>query len=74
MIEWIIIAGLVIAMYYILYRYEKKMDKLHQIIEEHKNKIEQNSNRLDEHYNHIETMWVTLPKAKNSDDGKKEKA
>jgi uncharacterized membrane protein len=69
MIEWIIIVGLAIAMYIIIYKYEKKMDKLHNMIEENKesiahnhHRINKNHERLEEHHNFIERMWVTLPK------------
>ncbi len=80
MIEWIIIVGLVVGMYIIIYKYEKKMDKIHQMVEENKNKIDENKNKLDEHHeridknhsrldehnNHINQMWVTIPKEKNT--------
>lgn len=61
MLEWIIILGLVIALYIIIYKYEKRMDKLHDMIHENKNHIQKNRSRLDEHYNHLEKLWVNVP-------------
>ncbi len=87
MIEWIVIVGLVVAMYIIIYKYEKKMNNIHKTVQENKEKLElhcdkisknrehinenyektcTNHSRLDEHYNHIERMWVTIPKQKES--------
>jgi len=77
MIEWIIILGIVTTMYIVIYKYEKKMDALHKLILENKEKIEVNNTkitknrkhiddnhaRLEEHYNHIEKMWITIPKS-----------
>jgi hypothetical protein len=64
-----------IAMYIIIYKYEKKMDTLHDLIKENKEsieknhaKIQKNHSRLDEHNNHIEQMWVTIPKTKEDQD------
>jgi uncharacterized coiled-coil DUF342 family protein len=81
MIEWIIIVGLAVAMYIVIYKYEKKMDNLHKMVQENKQKLDEhhsrieknhekitsNHERLNEHYNHIEQMWVTLPKSKSED-------
>jgi len=74
MIEWFIIGGMAVAMYIVIYKYEKKMDKIHKMIEENKSRIDtnhekitKNHSRLDEHYNHIERMWVTIPKSKDID-------
>ncbi|MDB4257475.1 hypothetical protein N9818_01375 [Arcobacteraceae bacterium] len=68
MIEWIIIGGMAVAMYIILYKYEKKMENMQKRIDQNfdkiKNnheKIDKNKNRLDEHYNHIEKLWVSSP-------------
>lgn len=72
MIEWIVIVGLVLAMYVVIYKYEKKMDKLqkkldehHEKLEDHHNRINKNHSKLEEHGNHIDEMWVTLPKLKD---------
>lgn len=68
MIESIIIGGMAVAMYIVLYKYEKKMENMQKRIDENfdkiKNnheKIDKNKNRLDEHYNHIEKLWVSSP-------------
>ena len=80
-IEWILIVGIAVAMYIIIYKYEKKMEIMQKAIDENKNRIDKNHERinknheridknhgrLDEHYNHIEKMWVASPKHK---DGK----
>lgn len=49
MMEWIIIVGLVIAMYIVIYKYEKKMDKLEQIVSENKSKIDYHCDKINEH-------------------------
>ena len=78
MIEWIIIVGLVVAMYIVIYKYEKKMDAISKKIDENKAKIDyhchklnehdkqisKNCEKLDEHNNHINKMWLTIPKSK----------
>jgi uncharacterized coiled-coil DUF342 family protein len=75
MIEWIIIGGIVVTMYIVINKYEKKMEDMHKLIEENKKNIDSNHNkiqdnhtridtnhgRLDEHYNHIEKLWVASP-------------
>jgi len=68
---WIVLVGMAIAMYVIIYRYEKKMDALHDKIKENKTSIEENHtkirknhSRLEEHNSFIERMWVTIPKSK----------
>jgi predicted Holliday junction resolvase-like endonuclease len=67
-IEWAIIVIIIVAMYIIIYKYEKKMDRLQKHIEENRSKIEENHSkimknhtRIDEHYNHLEKMWITIP-------------
>jgi len=81
MLEWFIIGGLAVALYVILYKYEKKMEKLqelidknkecienhHSKIETHHSKIGDNKERLDEHYNHLEKIWISHPKHKTKD-------
>jgi len=71
MIEWILIVGIAVAMYIVIYKYEKKMDIMQKAIDENKSRIDKNHERidknhgrLDEHYNHIEKMWVASPKHK----------
>ncbi len=72
MIEWILIGGIAVAMYIIIYKYEKKMEIMQKAIDENKSRIDKNQDRigknhdrLDEHYNHIEKMWVASPKQKS---------
>ena len=78
MIEWIVIVGLVVAMYIVIYKYEKKMDNLDKIVQENREKLElhcdkitknrehidKNYAKVKEHDNHIDKMWVTIPKIK----------
>lgn len=86
MLEWFIIGGMAIALYIILYKYEKKMEKMQEVIDSHaqridKNqdkikhhnkKIDKNVDRLDEHYNHIEKLWVSSPKHHHKHEDKKD--
>ncbi len=79
MIEWVLIGGIAVAMYIIIYKYEKKMEIMQKAIDENKSRIDenheridqnhekigQNKDRLDEHYNHIEKMWVASPRHSN---------
>ena len=74
-ISWIILVGIVIVMYILLYKYEKRIDKLEKTIKEHKDIIDnyhklihKNKNILEKHDNRIEQMWVTLPKIKDNDE------
>ena len=53
MIEWIIIVGIVIAMYIIIYKYEKKMDNLQKIVLENQSKISKNREHIDDNYENI---------------------
>ena len=72
--EWIIIIGLAIALYIVIYKYEKKIDKLNEIVQDNKENIERNQNKLDEHFNHIEKLWLNVPSdEKNKKNKKKEK-
>jgi uncharacterized membrane-anchored protein YhcB (DUF1043 family) len=61
-IEWIVIVGLVVGMYIIIYKYEKKMDKIHQMVEENKNRIDENRNKLDEHHERIDNNHQRIDK------------
>lgn len=74
-IEWVVIIGIIVTMYILLYRQERKMEELEKQLEENKNKIDKNHERLDkhkekigknherleEHYNHFEKLWVSTP-------------
>jgi predicted Holliday junction resolvase-like endonuclease len=69
--EWIIIVGLVIVMYIVIYKYEKKMDNIYKMVQENKEniqnnhkKINKNKEDINEHYNHIEKLWIPHPKSK----------
>ncbi len=62
--EWIIITGIVIAMYIIVYKYERKLEKIEKLLNEHHEKLEKHHEKLEKHDNHIEQMWVTIPKNK----------
>jgi len=75
MLEWIVIGGVVVALYLVIYKYEKKMERMQKIIDahaeqidknqdkikHHNKKIDKNVSRLDEHYNHLEKLWVAAP-------------
>ncbi len=71
MIEWIVMGGIVVSMYMIINKYEKKMEDLQKKIDSNKDnidknhdKIKNNHGRLDEHYNHLEKLWVASPKVR----------
>ena len=71
MIEWFIIGGMAVAMYLLIYKYEKKMDRLHEMVEDNKSRIDtnhekitKNHSRLDEHHSHIERMWSLYQRQK----------
>ncbi len=75
---WIVIVGIAIALYLVIYKYEKKLEVMEELIKSNKDNIDQhhskikdnherinlNHERLDKHNNHIEKMWVTIPKQK----------
>ena len=72
---WVVLVGMAVAMYVIIYRYEKKMDALHALIKENKSNIEENHtkikknhSKLEEHNSFIERMWVTIPKSKEESE------
>jgi len=81
-LTWVVLVGAVIAMYLIIYKYEKKMDALHEIVKENQSKIEANKSsiegnhekiqknhtKLKEHNSFIERMWVTIPKSKEDSE------
>lgn len=51
--EWIIIVGFVVAMYIVIYKYEKKMEKLEEMIKENKNNIDKNVEKISKNRKHI---------------------
>ena len=79
-VEWIIIGGLSVAVYILIYKYEKKMEKLQQMVKENREdininrenikksskEVKDNQGALKEHYNHIEKLWISVPKQKNT--------
>ena len=74
-IEWTVIIILIVAMYVIVNKYEKKMSRLEDMVEENRSKIEnshskirENHQKIKQNYNHIEKLWVTIPKASDSDE------
>ena len=76
MLGWLIVSILIIGMYIMIYKYQKRIDELDKIVsenrktlEKHNKKIAENRNyinknyeKLGEHHNYIERMWVTIPK------------
>lgn len=53
MIEWIILITIVVAMYIIIYKYEKKMDALHKLVQENKDNIHSNNEKITKNRKHI---------------------
>jgi len=53
MIEWIVIGGIVIGMYLIIYKYEKKMDELHKLVQENKDKLDVHHTKISKNRKHI---------------------
>ena len=69
MIEWIVIVGLVVTMYIVIYKYEKKMENLHKVVQENKEKLElhcdkitKNREHIDENYNNLNKTHTELNK------------
>ena len=54
MIEWVIIIAIVCAMYIVIYKYEKKMDELHQLVKENKEKIDSHNEKITKNRKHID--------------------
>ena len=74
-VSWIVLVGMAVAMYIIIYKYERKMDALEQQIrdnraklDEHHEKISKNREHIEKHDNHIRQMWVTIPKVEDTED------
>jgi len=70
-LTWVVLVSMAVVMYILIYRYERKIEAMNEMIrenrsnlEEHHERINKNHSRLDEHDNHIEQMWVTIPKKK----------
>jgi cellobiose-specific phosphotransferase system component IIA len=56
MIEWmvgIILFGVAISMYIILYKYEKKMDQMQALIDMNKKRIDMNKEKIEENNERI---------------------
>jgi predicted Holliday junction resolvase-like endonuclease len=76
LLTWIVLGGIAIAMYIIIYKYEKKMNKLQEQIEankhtivEHHGRINKNHEKLNEHHERITTNYERS--VKNSERTKK---
>ena len=54
MMEWIIIITIVIAMYIIIYKYEKKMYALHKLVQENKENIDNHNEKITKNRKHID--------------------
>ena len=81
-LSWIVLVGMAVAMYIIIYKYERRMEALDKQIREHQDKLDEhhgkiskNREHIDEnfetigkHDNHIQQMWVTIPKASEEDN------
>lgn len=81
-LEWIVIVGLAVAMYILIYKYEKRIESINKIAKENREKLEEHEKRIDknrekidsnynvikEHKNHIEKMWITIPKKEDNED------
>jgi len=46
LITWIVLGGIAIAMYIIIYKYEKKMNKMQELIEANKEKLGEHHDRI----------------------------
>lgn len=53
MMEWIILLTIVIGMYIIIYKYEKKMEALHKLVQENKENINSNREKITKNRKHI---------------------
>jgi peptidoglycan hydrolase CwlO-like protein len=60
--EWIVIVGLVVAMYIVIYKYEKKMDNIHKIVQENKEKLELHGDKISKNREHIDENYDNLTK------------
>ncbi len=57
MLSWVIIVGLVVLMYIIIYKYEKKMNNLHQMVNENKEKLELHCDKISKNCEHIKENY-----------------
>lgn len=60
MIEWIIIVGLVVAMYIIIYKYEKKMDNIHKAVQKNKEKLDLHHDKITKNREHINENYEKI--------------
>jgi len=51
--EWIILLTIVVGMYIIIYKYEKKMEALHKLVQENKDNINNNREKITKNRKHI---------------------
>ena len=73
-LSWIVLVGMAVAMYILVYKYERKVEALERKIhenraklDEHHEKISKNREHIEKHDNHIQQMWVTIPKVADED-------
>ena len=50
LITWIVLVGIAIAMYIIIYKYEKKMNKMQELIEANKEQLGEHHGRINENH------------------------
>ena len=62
MIQTIILVVAVVAMYIIIYKYEKKMEKMQELIDSNTSRIDDNHEKIKHNNNHIEKLWIAHPK------------
>ncbi len=54
MLQWILVAILVYVVYYLINKYEKKLNTLNEIIEINRSEINANKSKLDTHHEKIQ--------------------
>ena len=67
MLEWmvgIILFGIAISMYIILYKYEKKMDQMQELIDINKKRIDRNKEKIEENNERINKNHDTIKELK----------
>lgn len=50
LITWVVLGGISIAMYVIIYKYEKKMNKMQELIEANKEKLGEHHDRITKNH------------------------
>ncbi len=62
MLEWFIVAVLAIAIYYIINKYEKKIEILHELIEANRESIRQNKTHIEKNRDEINSNKSEITK------------